>query len=190
MNSRWNPFLGFILTLLLLTVVIFHGQANAARLNLTWVDNSTSEDGFKIKRLIGRTYSEIATVGANSTSYVDSGLLDETLYCYQVYAYNSAGNSANSDTACVTTPKSNVDTDGDGLTNTDEKNYGTNPILADTDGDGINDGVEVSQGSDPLNPNSTPTGPDDPPTEGNWTDYRVTLTMRSKDNDAIGVMFR
>ncbi len=37
----------------------------------------------------------------------------------------------------------NADPDGDGLTNAEEKQLGTNPKVADTDGDGLNDGDEV-----------------------------------------------
>lgn len=54
----------------------------------------------------------------------------------------------------------NADTDGDGLTDGDEvNNYGTDPLKADTDGDGLNDGAEVnSHGTDPLNPDTDDDG--------------------------------
>ena len=45
-----------------------------------------------------------------------------------------------------------LDSDQDGLTNSEEKVYGTDPYKADTDGDGYSDGVEVRSGYDPLKP--------------------------------------
>jgi|GEM_PF-4427762 len=42
------------------------------------------------------------------------------------------------------------DTDGDGLTDADEIQRGTNPYAADTDGDGVSDYIEVLQGRNPL----------------------------------------
>ncbi|OQY58519.1 MAG: hypothetical protein B6245_11355 [Desulfobacteraceae bacterium 4572_88] len=42
------------------------------------------------------------------------------------------------------------DRDGDGLTNLEEQELGTNPNLADTDDDGMTDGYEVENGSDPV----------------------------------------
>lgn len=48
------------------------------------------------------------------------------------------------------TDPSKTDTDGDGLSDSEEVlSYRTNPLVADTDGDGIPDGVEVSVGTDP-----------------------------------------
>ncbi len=44
-----------------------------------------------------------------------------------------------------------VDTDGDGVSDIDEKNlYGTDPSSSDTDGDGVSDSVEIMRGYDPL----------------------------------------
>ena len=42
------------------------------------------------------------------------------------------------------------DSDQDGLSNDEEKLYGTDPFSRDTDGDGYSDGVEVESGYDPL----------------------------------------
>lgn len=43
-----------------------------------------------------------------------------------------------------------IDSDQDGLSNEEEKLYGTDPTVKDTDGDGYSDGVEVESGYDPL----------------------------------------
>lgn len=43
-----------------------------------------------------------------------------------------------------------VDADNDGLTNAEEKKYGTDPLNPDTDGDGYKDGEEVKAGYNPL----------------------------------------
>ena len=45
-----------------------------------------------------------------------------------------------------------LDSDQDGLTNEEEKMYGTDPQKSDTDGDGYSDGAEVRAGYDPLKP--------------------------------------
>ena len=44
------------------------------------------------------------------------------------------------------------DADSDGLSNEEEKIYGTDSEVADTDGDGYSDGVEIEGGFDPLKP--------------------------------------
>jgi hypothetical protein len=49
------------------------------------------------------------------------------------------------------------DTDGDGLTDSEERlNYGTDPLKADTDGDGYSDLVEVQNGSNPKSSSDLP----------------------------------
>lgn len=45
---------------------------------------------------------------------------------------------------------SGLDSDGDGLTDDEERRLGTNPFNSDTDGDGISDGDEVRLGLNPL----------------------------------------
>ena len=49
------------------------------------------------------------------------------------------------------------DDDNDGLTDLEETGiYGTNPFLVDSDGDGFSDFDEVNAGTDPLDPGSFP----------------------------------
>jgi List-Bact-rpt repeat protein len=101
---------GFFILLLLAASIIYHAEATAAQFNLTWTDNSTNEDGFKIKRKAGTngTYTRVATVGANVTSYTDLDLAAGTTYCYKVLAFNSAAKSAPSNEACVSTGQSST----------------------------------------------------------------------------------
>lgn len=54
-----------------------------------------------------------------------------------------------------------VDTDGDGLTDSEEEELGSDPDEVDTDGDGFEDGVEADWYTDPTNPQ-------DHPYEGGW----------------------
>ena len=53
------------------------------------------------------------------------------------------------------------DSDGDGLTDADEDELGTDADAADSDGDGTEDGEEVEQNTDPLDEDSHPF-------EGGW----------------------
>src|ERR1051325_8955914 len=87
-------------------VISWHSTAVAVQLQLSWVDNSSDETGFKIERKTGTggTYAQIAFVGANVTSYTDPSLTNSTTYCYRVNAFNTAGNSPYSPEACATTP--------------------------------------------------------------------------------------
>ena len=64
-------------------------------------------------------------------------------------------------TAPPTTPAPStaapLDSDGDGLSDSDEEAYGTNPGVYDTDGDGFGDGDEVFvYGTNPLDPSDHP----------------------------------
>ena len=47
-----------------------------------------------------------------------------------------------------------ADSDGDGISDSDEISHGTDPTNPDSDGDGLNDNEEGDAGTDPNNPNS------------------------------------
>jgi hypothetical protein len=49
-----------------------------------------------------------------------------------------------------------TDSDGDGLSDREEDERGTDPTNPDSDGDGYDDGVEVRDGTDPEDPSSVP----------------------------------
>ena len=72
---------------------------SSSQINLSWKDTSNNETGFKIKRKTGVNgiYTTIATLGANATSYSNTGLTAGMTYYYDVWAYNSYGESAYSD---------------------------------------------------------------------------------------------
>ncbi|NBO64447.1 MAG: hypothetical protein EBU88_06310, partial [Acidobacteria bacterium] len=75
------------------------------QINLAWIDNSGSEDGFRIMRKasLSGTFAELKTVPPDSRTYQDTGLTPNTRYYYQVMAYNGVGNSAPSNEASATT---------------------------------------------------------------------------------------
>jgi len=74
---------------------------------------------------------------------------------------------------------SNLDTDGDGLTDKDEINvYFTNPRSKDTDGDGLKDFVEIhDHGTDPLSRDSDNDG---------VSDFLEAVVFKSLSNDSLG----
>jgi len=80
-------------------------SVSISKIYLILIDNSYGETGFKIERKTGSegTYIQIATVDANVTSYIDTGLSGGTTYYYRVMAYNSSGNSSYSNEASDTT---------------------------------------------------------------------------------------
>lgn len=82
------------------------------RVDLAWVNNANDQEGFTLERQApSGIWAVIATVGPEVTSWIDLGLAAETLYAYRVRAFNSAGASAFSNIASVTTPEA---TDAEG----------------------------------------------------------------------------
>jgi autotransporter-associated beta strand protein len=66
------------------------------QINLTWIDNSTNEDGFNLERSAdGGNYSSLAMLAAGVTNYSDTGLAAGATYFYRVQSFRSCwGNSA------------------------------------------------------------------------------------------------
>ena len=63
-------------------------------IELSWSDNSTNEDVFKIERkTVGGNFTLVGTTISDVSTYKDSLLTPNTTYTYRVYSYNSAGKS-------------------------------------------------------------------------------------------------
>jgi serine/threonine-protein kinase len=72
------------------------------RADLAWQDNSADETGFRIERQdAGGAFVSVGTVGANVTAFADEPLSTNTDMCWQVVAYNSAGDAVPSAPCCV-----------------------------------------------------------------------------------------
>lgn len=78
---------------------------SASQVNLGWTDNSINESGFSIERSPNGvdSWTEIGFSAADSSSYTDSGLTQNTTYHYRVAAYNVIGSSGFSNTANAVT---------------------------------------------------------------------------------------
>jgi YD repeat-containing protein len=102
------------------------------------------------------TSTTIASTGTSATLQVT--VLAAAAGNFVLVATNADGRSNTAPSAANTLRilAGNADTDGDGLTNSDELAQGLNPVSADTDGDGFGDGEEVEFGADPLDSGQAP----------------------------------
>jgi hypothetical protein len=114
--------------------------------NLSWTDASTNETGFLIERSDdnGQTWTLVATIGANNTSYTVAATQAGTSGSSQlrVRSTNEAGASSGSASGQTAVLEPNGDRDGDGLSNDEETALGTSPTNPDTDDDDVNDGED------------------------------------------------
>lgn len=77
----------------------------ASIINLSWVDNSTNENTFSLERSTdnGASFTLIAVIAANTTTYQDINLLEVRTYTYRIKAVNDIGASAVTANAMATT---------------------------------------------------------------------------------------
>lgn len=77
------------------------------QVNLSWTDNASNEQGFQVERSTDNfaTYTVLSSnLPANTTTYTDNTVSDNTTYQYRVRAFFLSLNSAYSNIATVTTP--------------------------------------------------------------------------------------
>lgn len=78
--------------------------ASPYTIDLTWSDNANNEAGYTVERSPdGSTWSQVATLPANSSNWQDSGLYPETACSFRVRAFNGVGFSAFSNIASANT---------------------------------------------------------------------------------------
>ena len=66
-------------------------------ISLGWSDNASTETGYRVERLPGpagqNSFTTIASLGIDATSYNDTGLIADSTYDYRVAAVNNSGDS-------------------------------------------------------------------------------------------------
>ena len=79
---------------------------SSRRINLSWTDNASNETVVEVQRSSdgGATWSIVASLSADSMSYVDTSVVGGASYGYRVLAHNGEVASVHSNTAWVTTP--------------------------------------------------------------------------------------
>jgi hypothetical protein len=78
---------------------------SSSSIQLNWKDNAINEDGFIVERNhTSNLWERVATLPANATSFLDTGLSPNTRYAYRIKAFNDAGQSQASGVASATTP--------------------------------------------------------------------------------------
>ncbi|ABN53656.1 MAG TPA: ferrous iron transporter A [Hungateiclostridium thermocellum] len=75
------------------------------KITLNWKDSSSNESGFRIERKVDTgTFVPIATLPANTTSYVDNNVNPQSTYTYRVMSFNSIGDASSysNEVSCTT----------------------------------------------------------------------------------------
>ncbi len=135
---------------------------SAARIDISWQDNSTNEKGFEVWRSangVDGTFAKTAETGANVTTSSDVAVDAATPYCYELRAFKrpdgkttQAIYSAFSSSACasagdvqVTTVTTGADLDPDGYTATLEALTQSGAVLLSSTASPTNGTVAISR---------------------------------------------
>jgi hypothetical protein len=89
-----------------------HPAWSSTALGITWADNSTNENGFRVERSTdgGGSWVTAGTTGADPPylswpeKFIDAGRTSEQPVCYRVFAFNNVGDSPPSNTDCTVPP--------------------------------------------------------------------------------------
>lgn len=130
-----------------------------SEIELNWVDESTTESGFKIECRSGTDpFTEVATVGEDVTTWTHSGRATATTYIYRIRSTNLAGDSAYAPAAIARTPEAPVG--GDLLQSSATASFSTAGETSQIDNVTVpslaNGALVVSIGAEGPNPNSGP----------------------------------
>ncbi len=171
-----NPLRPYVVAacLSLAASLVSGAAASATVVQLSW-DPSAGAASYAVHwGKHSRDYDKLAEVPASGTSQCRvAGLDGGAVYYMAMTAKNSEG--AESDYSQEISVQTKADSDGDGLSDEWELRYGLNPndpsdAAKDTDGDGFTNLQEYNAGSDPGNNTVTPEqGGDNPPVSGGGT---------------------
>ena len=83
---------------------------STSAISVSWNDQSNDEEMFRLERSLDdcNSFSWLASLPYNTTSYTDTGLDADRIYCYRVKAYNMLGYSGYSNSASTRTMNSPV----------------------------------------------------------------------------------
>src|SRR4051812_41825891 len=79
---------------------------NSSSTQITWIDNSTNEEGFRIERSssLSGPWEQAHTTNPNTTSVSDPGRKSEQQVCYRIFAFKAKNTSTASNTDCTVPP--------------------------------------------------------------------------------------
>ena len=172
-QSNQSTFIFRLVAIIFLVTFCFSSGTFAATAQLSWdkVDDSRVE-GYNIYYGPSDTeYTADKDMDINDpdqTSCTISGLAEGEIYGFAATSFDAEGNQSDfSSHVYYNVPESSeeeddIDSDGDGLTDSEEETYGTDPDSPDTDGDGLTDGEEVNTyDTDPTSADTDGDGIDD-----------------------------